>query len=74
MNNLSSYCGLVDAKIGASDKDLTVLIFIGPFRRAFIQIEWCGIGGPGSAPGVGLNLLYLQVEKRKRKKNKYTVS
>ena len=24
MNNLSSYCGLVDAKIGASDKDLPV--------------------------------------------------
>ena len=26
MTNLSSYCGLVDAKIGASDKDLPVLI------------------------------------------------
>ena len=25
MNNLSSYCGLVDAKIKASDKDLPVL-------------------------------------------------
>ena len=25
MNNLSSYCGFVDAKIGASDKDLPVL-------------------------------------------------
>ena len=24
MNNLSSYCGLVDAKIKASDKDLPV--------------------------------------------------
>ena len=24
MNNLSSYCGLVDAKIEASDKDLPV--------------------------------------------------
>ena len=24
MNNLSPYCGLVDAKIGASDKDLPV--------------------------------------------------
>jgi hypothetical protein len=24
MNNLSSYCGLVDAKIRASDKDLPV--------------------------------------------------
>ena len=27
MNNLSSYCGLVDAKIRASDKDLPVLTF-----------------------------------------------
>jgi hypothetical protein len=26
MNNLSSYCGLVDAKIRASEKDLPVLI------------------------------------------------
>ena len=28
MNNLSSYCGLVDAKIRASDKDLPVLLSI----------------------------------------------
>ena len=28
MNNLSSYCGLVDAKIRASDKDLPVLILL----------------------------------------------
>ena len=26
MNNISSYCGLVDAKIKASDKDLPVLV------------------------------------------------
>ena len=26
MNNLSSYCGLVDVKIRASDKDLPVLM------------------------------------------------
>ena len=25
MNNLSSYCGLVDARISASDKDLPVI-------------------------------------------------
>ena len=31
MNNLSSYCGLVDAKIRASDKDLPVLILF--FQR-----------------------------------------
>ena len=28
MNNLSSYCGLVDAKISASDKDLPVLLTV----------------------------------------------
>ena len=28
MNNLSSYCGLVDAKIRASDKDLPVFVTI----------------------------------------------
>ena len=28
MNNLSSYCGFVDAKIRASDKDLPVLASI----------------------------------------------
>ena len=27
MNNLSSYCGLVDAKIRASDKDLPVFCY-----------------------------------------------
>ena len=33
LNNLSSYCGLVDAKIRASDKDLPVL----DVKVAFIQ-------------------------------------
>ena len=28
MNNLFSYCGLIDAKIGASDKDLPVLFAV----------------------------------------------
>ena len=31
MNNLLSHCGLVDAKIRASDKDLPVLIRVGTF-------------------------------------------
>ena len=37
MNNLSSYCGLVDAKIRASDKDLPVLMtaVFHTFRRLF---------------------------------------
>jgi hypothetical protein len=34
MNNLLSYCGLVDAKIRASDKDLPVVVHIQSiFRR-----------------------------------------
>ena len=31
MNNLSSYCGLVDAKIRASDKDLPVSKIVSVF-------------------------------------------
>ena len=39
INNLSSYCGLVDAKIRASDKDLPVQVLFGP--GAFCQfIFW----------------------------------
>ena len=34
MNNLSSYCGLVDARIGASDKYLPVIVLL---RRIFMQ-------------------------------------
>ena len=33
MNNLSSYCGLVDAKIRASDKDL-------PVRRTYLLLKY----------------------------------
>ena len=40
MNNLSSYCGLVDAKIRASDKDLPVL---GTFFDFKSNLEWCGL-------------------------------
>ena len=38
MNNLLSYCGLVDAKIRASDKDLPV---IRPIDPAYHYIEDC---------------------------------
>ena len=53
------------------------MIFIGTFRGACIQIEYCGFGGPCSAPGIGLNLLYAVFaswKKKKRKNNTYTVS
>ena len=33
MNNLLSYCGLIDAKIRASDKDLPVFTIFLPRRR-----------------------------------------
>ena len=38
MTNLSSYCGLVDAKKRASDKDLPV--------------QAANLGGSGSSPGI----------------------
>ena len=37
MNNLLSYCGLIDAKIRASDKDLPVYDFI-DFTARFISL------------------------------------
>ena len=37
MNNLLSYCGLVDAKIRASDKDLPVITLAFPnFQVSFV--------------------------------------
>ena len=48
MNNLSSYCGLIDAKIRASDKDLPVQvstpsIVIQQMERRIDRnkIQWC---------------------------------
>ena len=38
MNNLSSYCGLVDAKIRASDKDLPVNKLKFPLLTIFLSI------------------------------------
>ena len=39
MNNLSSYCGLVDVRISTSDKDLPVLDS-NKIKGDFIQIWW----------------------------------
>ena len=42
MNNLSSYCGLVDAKIRASDKDLPVYIITLPGAKAVVMVvQFC---------------------------------
>ena len=35
MNNLLSYCGLIDAKIRSSDKDLPVQVYNGVFMILF---------------------------------------
>ena len=40
MNNLSSYCGLVDTKIRASDKDLPVSL--NPLVMFVIQVQSLG--------------------------------
>ena len=45
MNNLLSYCGLIDAKIGASDKDLPINgvensnLFLTKQREVLIKFE-----------------------------------
>ena len=39
MNNLLSYCGLVDARISASEKDLPVRIFL-PFFTNFFFVNF----------------------------------
>ena len=39
MNNLSSYCGLVDAKIRASDKDLPVQSEMGVSRLMDVLVD-----------------------------------
>ena len=41
MNNLSSYCGLVDAKLRASDKDLPVLMVL--MKMLFILRNYHGV-------------------------------
>ena len=40
MNNLSSYCELVDAKIRASDKDLPVSGVLNPGFQKTLTIPW----------------------------------
>ena len=55
MNNLSSYCGLVDAKIRASDKDLPVTSESGAMSSS---TPTCGSLSPGF---VSLELSILPV-------------
>ena len=42
MNNMSSYCGLVDAKIRASDKDLPVLCILTFLNTSYLTDEFIG--------------------------------
>ena len=37
MNNFLSYCGLIDAKIRASDKGLTVILTFLEIRKTFLK-------------------------------------
>ena len=39
MNNLSSYCGLVDARISASEKDLPVQMVVVYFGKKMSKIQ-----------------------------------
>jgi hypothetical protein len=45
MNNLSSYCGLVDAKIRASDKDLPVITLFNQGDVDIADVINCEQGG-----------------------------
>ena len=52
MNNLSSYCGLVDAKKRGSDKDLPSLAVLGGVALIDIYLccDWLIIIGPNFCP------------------------
>ena len=50
MNNLLSYCGLIDGKIRASDKDLPVVL------------NFCQANINNSALQVGLNTVLIQIK------------
>ena len=56
MNNQSSYCGLVNAKIRASDKDLPVLLIGQAGLEAAFQVPMPG--DSGSSPDTGSNSNY----------------
>ena len=66
MNNLSSYCGLVDARISASDKDLPVLqdpmATLLPREKSFrIPMRYISIGVLRTdKPYLGLSLVPLK--------------
>ena len=55
MNNLLSFCGLVDVRINASDKDLSVrTIMIDQFHEFFSQFLQFGPSVAGSAHKFGV--------------------
>ena len=67
MNNLLSYCGLIDAKIRASDKDLPVPIYLSGTIRTLLRSKTfrfdsnCGCVQDGVSDGflLGTRLVYI---------------
>ena len=57
MNNLPSYCGLVDARIRASDKDLHVCTYVN-FSFKTDYFKWVDRKGIEHPPP-GLNKLFV---------------
>ena len=57
MNNLSSYCWLVDAKIGASDKDLPVITTF-QTRWQMTKIKYIPNCSPYKTATINLNCKY----------------
>ena len=58
MNNLLSYCGLIDARISASEKDLPVIAWMSPVKCKLnssigITCEYPPPAAPPLIPNVG---------------------
>ena len=62
MNNRLSYCGLVDAKIRASDKDLPVL-FVQKFTAEIAFLRQILIRGDMSQPNILIPLVKISLSK-----------
>ena len=62
MNNLSSYCGLVDGKIGASDKDLPVLGFLFNLSHDGVINSWSTLFSHTSHVHLQLTAYFLLVK------------
>jgi hypothetical protein len=57
MNNLLSYCGLVDATITASEKDLHQVFISQKFKKLKEEEESLPFSPTGSADSLGISIL-----------------